>query len=200
MLNRFYVGSHMPKPTLKKNNVPELADAGNEKISDHTEAITEEVEDSTLPEPTATLAEEAEDNILANNEEASPKVEDNTLLDTQQSHSHEIDAGMVEVSLGLAALVFTVATITTNVSDLSLGIFFAFFILVILSNFTALWALAAYCVRQGIIQYVPDAWKNPKSIIVLITSIQNAGVYWMLSFCIIVLTFMSLFITLDILI
>lgn len=113
--------------------------------------------------------------------------------DSSAEDYHHVDSGMVEVSLALAALIFTVATLSTNNFDLPIYILFVLLLLVLLSNFTALWCLAAYCVQQNVVSGNPkDAWYKPSVIVRLVN--LRAGLYGVLAICIIGLFFLFFFV------
>ncbi|MDQ7025635.1 MAG: hypothetical protein Q9P44_08760 [Anaerolineae bacterium] len=108
---------------------------------------------------------------------------------------HKIDAGMVEVSLALAALVFTVAALLTR--SVSIYILFILMILVLSSNLVALWFLAAYCIQQKIIHGDSrNCWHNPLIIYSLIKN-KHAGVYRWLANCLLGLVVMFILVFLS---
>ena len=102
---------------------------------------------------------------------------------------HKIDAGMVEVSLALAALIFTVSTFGAGNLEFNWFVWLMLMFLVLVSNFAALWFLAAYCVQQNIVEGNPDeCWHTPAVIIKLMDI--HAGVYFLLAFCLVLLVIM----------
>jgi hypothetical protein len=111
---------------------------------------------------------------------------------------HKIDAGMVEVSLALAALVFTVAAISSdNLTDRP-RVLGAFLILVFLTNMTALWFLTIYCAQQNVIKADPiRVWKNPFMIFSLLTKPKTARVYFWLALSLVFLVLMFLFVIMN---
>ena len=124
---------------------------------------------------------------------------DNTDVQSTESDEnkdyHKVDAGMVEVSLALAGLVFTVATITKGLANLPFVIVALLLLLILLSHFVAFWFLAAYCAQNDLIkteQKKEDTWISLIVIWDLLKSIHPdrfAGIYTLLAYCVIFFVF-----------
>ncbi len=97
-----------------------------------------------------------------------------------EKQEHQVEAGMVEVSLATASVVTGVATLAQ--AHLSRAASFLLFFLVLITGFTALWFLARYCRQQGIIKPRKDWHAIPTLIID-----PGAEMYWFLSFSLIFL-------------
>jgi hypothetical protein len=133
-------------------------------------------------------------------QEAETLAEKPNQISFPKEEPHKVDAGMVEVSLALAGLVFAVVALLFNeeVAPIHMKILLA--VIGVLTNLTALWFLAVYCVQRGIIVDIqPNSNRESNEILnrldvvwYLLCQPRAAGGYWLLAICILVLllTFM----------
>jgi hypothetical protein len=105
--------------------------------------------------------------------------------ESKLADEHDVDAGMVEVSLALAGLVFTAATLAPSLGKLPSNLIIFLLVLGLLTDLTAMWFLAAFCMQKGIISPSRTAWKNPFAIFHLIK--LGISVYGLLAICLVFL-------------